>query len=85
MSIMKELEKTSSVCPVCYQEGVINKIDATIVEDHGKVYIVKKCDKHGSFKDIYFSDVNLYNRWMKYKVTGEPAPDVKTSVLESVY
>ncbi len=82
MSIMKELEKTSSVCPVCYQEGVINKIDATIVEDHGKVYIVKKCDKHGSFKDIYFSDVNLYNRWMKYKVTGEPAPDVKTSVLD---
>lgn len=79
---MKELEKTASVCPACFQEGKIKKIDASIVEDNGKVYITKTCDKHGSFKDIYFSDVELYKKWMKYIVTGEPAPDVKIKVFD---
>jgi len=79
---MKELEKTSSVCPACYQEGKINKIDAKIVEEDGKVYITKKCDKHGEFKDIYFGDAKLYKKWIKYKVTGIDSPDVKTKVYD---
>ena len=79
---MKELEKTVSVCPVCYQDGKIKKIDAKIIEEDGKVYIFKECKEHGSFKDIYFSDVKLYNRWMKYLVTGVTAPDVKTKVFD---
>ena len=79
---MKELEKTTSICPVCYQDGNINKIDAKIVEDNKKVYITKVCEKHGSFKDIYFGDVDLYKRWMKFKVTGQPAPDVKVKVFD---
>jgi len=79
---MKELEKISSVCPACYQEGKIVKIDAKIVEDNGKAYIIKECKKHGSFKDIYFSDVNLYKKWMKYSITGDPSPDVKTKVFD---
>ena len=79
---MKELEKTISVCPSCFQEGKIHKIDAKIIEEDNKVYITKECKKHGSFKDIYFSDVNVYNKWMKYKVTGKPAPDVKTKVFD---
>jgi len=79
---MKELEKTSSVCPACFQEGKIQKIDAKIIEQDGKVYISKECKEHGSFKDIYFSDANLYKKWMKYKVTGNPAPDVKTKIFD---
>jgi uncharacterized radical SAM superfamily Fe-S cluster-containing enzyme len=79
---MKELEKTTSICPACYQEGNINKIDAKIIEDNKKVYITKSCDKHGFFKDIYFGDVDLYKKWMKFKVTGQPAPDVKVKVFE---
>ena len=79
---MKELEKTSSVCPACYQEGKIHKIDAKIVEENNKVYITKTCKKHGSFKDIYFGDADLYNKWIKYKVTGKPAPDVKTKIFD---
>lgn len=39
---MKELEKTYSVCPACYQEGKIKKISATIVEENGKVLIINK-------------------------------------------
>jgi len=79
---MKELEKTSSVCPACYQEGKIRKIDAKIIEEDGKVYITKECKKHGSFKDIYFSDARVYKKWMKYTVTGKSAPDVKTKVFD---
>ncbi|MCJ7697871.1 MAG: hypothetical protein MUO73_06035 [Thermoplasmata archaeon] len=59
---MKELEKTSSVCPACFQEGKIHKIDAKIIEEDGKVWITKNCGDHGDFKDIYFGDVNLYKR-----------------------
>ena len=79
---MKELEKTSSVCPGCYKEGKIKKIDASIIEENGKIYISKNCKKHGSFKDIYFSDADIYKKWIKYKVTGRPAPDVKTKIFE---
>jgi uncharacterized radical SAM superfamily Fe-S cluster-containing enzyme len=79
---MKELEQTYSVCPACFQEGKIHKIDAKIVEDDGKVWITKHCDQHGGFKEIYFGDVGLYNRWMKYEKTGKINPDVKTSMFE---
>jgi len=79
---MKELEKTSSVCPGCFKEGKINKIDAKIIEEDGKIYISKQCKKHGSFKEIYFSDAELYKKWMKYKVTGINSPDVKTKVFD---
>ena len=74
---MKELQKTSSVCPACFQEGKIHKIDAKIIEEDGKVWIQKTCEKHGDFKDIFFGDVDLYQRWMKFEKRGEPNPDVK--------
>jgi len=78
---MRELEVTESVCPACFQEGKIKKIPAKIVEEDGKVFITKECPVHGSFKDIYFGDVKLYKKWMKYKVTGQDVPDVKTSLF----
>ena len=78
---MKELEKTESICPACYQKGRICKIDASIVEDNGKVWITKNCKEHGFFKDIYFSDIEIYEKWMKYGVIGESSPDVKTTLF----
>ena len=78
---MKELEEIKSVCPACYKDGKIQQIDAKIVEEDGKVWIAKECSKHGSFKDIYFGDVNLYKKWMKYEVTGTTASDVKTTLF----
>ena len=79
---MEVLEKTSSVCPVCFHEGNIKKIDAEISEENGKVYINKSCDKHGSFKDIYFSDADIYKKWIKYTVTWTGATDVKTKIFD---
>jgi len=80
---MKELEKIKSVCPSCYQQGLIEIIDAKIIEEKNKVWIIKNCKKHGSFKDIYFSDSKIYKKWMKYKVDGTNSPDVKTKILDS--
>jgi len=80
--LVQELEKISSVCPAHYQEGKIKKIDAKVIEEDGKVYIWKKCPEHGEFKDIYFSDAEIYKKWMKYKVTGQPSPDVKTKIFD---
>ncbi len=79
---MAVLEKTESICPGCYKEGIIKKIDAEIIEEDGKVFIQKTCEEHGTFKDIYFDDVDLYKKWIKYKVTGIDSPDVKTQVLD---
>ena len=79
---MKVLEETISVCPAHYQEGKIHKVNAKIIEEDGKVYIWKKCDEHGEFKDIYFGDSKLYKKWIKYKVTGKEAPDVKTHIFD---
>jgi len=79
---MEELENIISVCPGCYQEGKIKKTDAKIIEEGGKIWITKSCEKHGSFRDIYFSDTDIYKKWMKYKVTGKLAPDVKTQLFD---
>jgi hypothetical protein len=57
-------------------------VDAKIVEEDGKVWIIKTCNKHGQFKDIYFSDATVYKKWMKYKVTGKIAGDVKTHIFD---
>jgi len=42
---MEVIRKTQSVCPKC-----IKKVDARIVEQDGKVYMLKECKKHGKFK-----------------------------------
>jgi hypothetical protein len=78
---MNVLECIESVCPTCYTEGKIQKISGSIVEEDGKVWIIKKCQKHGSFKEIYFGDVDLYKRWMTYKVTGDPVAEIKKSLF----
>ena len=80
---MKKLEEIESICPACYQAGIINKIDAKIIEDKGKVWIIKNCEKHGSFKDIYFGDSKIYDKWMKYSIEGKISPDIKTKILDS--
>ena len=78
---MEKLEETFSICPACNKEGKIKRIPAEIIEEDNKVYIKKTCKKHGTFKEIYFSDATLYKKWMKYKVTGIDSPDVQTSIL----
>ncbi len=59
---MKNILKTTySLCPICKK-----KIKSTIFEENNIVYIEKTCSEHGYFKDIYFSDYELYKRFKKF-------------------
>jgi uncharacterized radical SAM superfamily Fe-S cluster-containing enzyme len=48
---------TESLCPECKQ-----RIPARIFELHGKVWMAKTCEQHGEFRDVVFSDVQLYHK-----------------------
>jgi len=54
---MQTIRKTQSVCPKC-----IKKIKADIVEEDGKAYMLKKCQKHGRFKTLLSKDANYYKK-----------------------
>lgn len=51
------LRKTQSVCPVC-----INEINADIIEENNKVFMVKTCNKHGKFKILLSKDPKYYKK-----------------------
>ncbi len=78
---MQTFEKTESICPTCFYDGKLQRIDTNIVEDNGKIWIIKVCPKHGLFKEIYFNDVNLYKKWMKFKISGKPVSIIKTGLF----
>jgi uncharacterized radical SAM superfamily Fe-S cluster-containing enzyme len=78
---MKKLERTQSICPKCFKDKKIRKIDAYITEQDGKIWIEKECPEHGHFKSIYFNDAKLYRKWMKYYVTGRGVDNVKIENL----
>lgn len=59
-------KKTYSLCPEC-----IIKIPAEVYEEDGKVWIKKNCPEHGEFKEIYYSDVNIYNKFKKFGYEGK--------------
>jgi uncharacterized radical SAM superfamily Fe-S cluster-containing enzyme len=44
-----------SLCPEC-----LRVIEARLYADEGKVWMAKKCPEHGPFKEIYWSDVEMY-------------------------
>jgi len=41
------IEKTDSICPVCKKA-----VKACIIDENGSAYMVKECEKHGSFKSV---------------------------------
>ena len=55
------MRSTKSVCPEC-----LAVIDASIVEENGKMILEKTCTKHGHFKDIYWSDPKQFRRFERY-------------------
>jgi uncharacterized radical SAM superfamily Fe-S cluster-containing enzyme len=56
---------TQSLCPEC--KKIIN---ADMYEEDGKVMISKTCDEHGYFKDVYWSDVELYKKAESWAFDG---------------
>ncbi len=59
-------KETISLCPKC-----MKRIPAKVFEKDGKVWIEKTCPEHGKFKEVYFADVEMYNRFKKYGYDGK--------------
>ena len=49
------IKKTTSLCPVCLQ-----KIDASVYERNGAVYMDKACDEHGRYSAMLASERRHY-------------------------
>jgi uncharacterized radical SAM superfamily Fe-S cluster-containing enzyme len=60
------MKSTKSLCPEC-----LDVIGASIFEENENVMLEKKCRKHGSFKDIYWSSATQFKRFEKYLHNGE--------------
>lgn len=69
---MKVLRETESICPECVEDKRFNKmkIKATVFERDGKVWIKKRCSKHGKFEDLYWGDYEMYKRASRFKDPG---------------
>lgn len=66
--------KTDSLCPEC-----LDVIKASLFEEDGKVIMEKRCERHGTFRDIIFSHAELYKKiekWSFYEGTGIMNPMV---------
>jgi len=66
---MKHIKNTDSLCQEC-----LKVVPAEIFEDQGRVFIRKKCNEHGEFKDIYWSSYDQYLRANKYWSPGAEPP-----------
>ena len=64
-SIRNIIMKTTSICPEC--DSIIG---AEIFERNGKVFIYKKCKKHGVFEDVYWGSSEMYRRAEKFAHDG---------------
>ena len=60
------IKHTYSICPEC-----LKKIDAEVFTEAGKVLIEKSCPEHGTFRDIYWADLELYERFNQYHELGK--------------
>ena len=75
---MKTLRETRSLCPVC-----LRVLPARIFEEEGAIFMEKECPKHGYFRDLCWSDAELYKRFEELDVAvgklkgkdGEFAPN----------
>ena len=58
---MQFIKKTKSVCPKCTA-----KIDSKIIEKNNKIYMTKKCKKHGIFKILLSKDAKYYTKTSEF-------------------
>ncbi|MFC5467440.1 radical SAM protein [Cohnella suwonensis] len=60
------LDLTNSICSTCYR-----KVEAKIVAEDGKVYMLKTCMRHGREKVLLSSDLAYYQRSRAFIKPGE--------------
>ena len=71
------LSITQSVCPYCYRI-----LPSIVIERNGKVYIRRICPEHGEIEELYYGDVELYKKMIKWDLEGRGARHVYTSVTK---
>jgi len=61
-----------SLCPGCMEEKDWNSflIDSVVFLKNSKVWIKKKCPKHGVFKEVYWADWELYKKAERFQDPG---------------
>lgn len=57
------LKNTQSICPLCRKP-----VKASYIEEKGKVYFVKECPEHGTFKTTASESAEDYKEWIKNPV-----------------
>lgn len=69
------LEKpVSSLCPIC-----LKVVSARIFSKDSMVFIEKKCDEHGDFQELYWSDLSLYKKFNRYWCNGHESDKISLS------
>lgn len=58
--------KTKSLCPQC-----LKVVDAEVYEEDGAVRIKKRCEEHGEFDDLYWSDADLYKKFARWRYKSD--------------
>ncbi|MFA4855426.1 MAG: radical SAM protein [archaeon] len=61
----EEIRKTTSLCPEC-----LEVLPATIFAENAKVFIEKKCPKHGYVKELYWGSYKMYKRAEQFAAKG---------------
>jgi hypothetical protein len=75
MTITTINKSVQSLCPIC-----LKVVKAHIFEDGGSIKIEKKCEVHGVFSDIYWSDSELYRKFDRYWNSGNGLDNPNTHV-----
>jgi uncharacterized radical SAM superfamily Fe-S cluster-containing enzyme len=70
---LRHLKDTKSLCPEC-----LRVVEAEVYEDGGVVYISKRCPRHGSFDDVYWSSYEQYERALKFEHVGDGLANPRT-------
>jgi 7,8-dihydro-6-hydroxymethylpterin dimethyltransferase len=68
------LEYTKSICPVC---KVV--VDAEINVRDGKVFLAKRCRRHGRFEALLYSDAQLYVDSLRFNKPGTIPLETQTA------
>jgi hypothetical protein len=73
---MKILNKTASICNVC-----LKRVDAEVVEKNHRIFIKKKCDKHGEFISPHvWDDPETYKFLIRFEKFKFPSRKVMLNI-----
>ncbi len=87
----KAIKFHQSLCPGCVEEEKFSgmKIDSVTYAWNGKVWIAKDCKEHGVFRELSWSDYEMYKKAERYQDRGirllnpnieKPAEDINCPV-----